>query len=234
MKTCVIFARGGSTRIPNKNIKEFHGKPILSYSIQTALESQLFDAVYVDSDSDEILRIASEYGARVSKRPEHLGQNSVALASLTEYFLQTPKGRNVRDLCVLLPTAPLLSKETLSSAFLHYEHQRPRRGVISVCEYPYPAFRALRISQPRNKPELSFQWPEHEFSHSQDLEALYYDAGQFYILSAEYFNKHKKIFVPKAEPIILDRMKVCDIDTIDDWKEAEFKYKYLKDKGELQ
>ena len=233
MKVCVIFARGGSTRIPNKSIKDFYGRPILSYSIQTALESKLFDRVYVDSDSDEILRVAREYGAEVSKRPESLGKNEVALATLTEYFLQSPKGRHVRDICVLLPTAPLLSKDTLSSAFLHYQRQCPRRGVVSVCEFPYPVRRALRIEKHGTKSELSFQWPEHEFTMSQDLEVLYHDAGQFYILSASYFNKHKKVFVPKAEPIVLDRMKVCDIDTMSDWREAEFKYKYLKEKGEL-
>lgn len=233
MRVCVIFARGGSTRIPNKSIKDFYGKPILSYSIQTAKESELFDKVYVDSDSDEILRVAREFGAETSKRPASLGENKVALATLTDYFLQTPKGANVRDICVLLPTAPLLSKETLSSAFLHYERQSPRRGVVSVCEFPYPVYRALRIDKPRNKPELSFQWPEHEFSQSQELEVLYHDAGQFYILSTSYFNKHKKVFVPKVEPIVLDRMKVCDIDTMEDWREAEFKYKYLKEKGEL-
>jgi N-acylneuraminate cytidylyltransferase len=116
---------------------------------------------------------------------------------------------------------------------LHYKRQSPRRGVISVCEYPYPISRALQLRSVRSKYELSFKNPEHEYSNSQDLETFYHDAGQFYILSREYFNKHKKIFVPKVEPIILDRMKVCDIDTMEDWREAEFKYKYLKEKGEL-
>lgn len=233
MNVCVIFARGGSSRIPGKNIKDFHGKPILSYSIETALDTEIFDKVYVDSDNDEILAVASQYGARISKRPEHLGENRVALATLVDYFLHSPKGRDVRNLCVLLPTSPLLSADTLSNGYLHYQRQSPRKGVISVCEYPYNILRSLRIEKLRNKPELSFKYPEHEFSQSQDLEAFYHDAGQFYILSAEYFNKHKKIFVPKAEPIVLDRMRVCDIDTYEDWKEAEFKYKYLKEKGEL-
>lgn len=234
MKTaCVIFARGGSTRVPKKAIKDFHGKPIIAYSIKTALETKIFDNVIVNSDCDEILRISREYGAETYKRPEPLGRNNVALATLLDSYLQSAKGRYIRNICVLLPTAPLLSANTLSTGYLHYDRQRPRRAVISVSEFDYPVYRALSIKKLGNKSELSFKWPEYEFTQSQEIEVLYHDAGQFYILNTEYFKKHKKIFLPGAEPLVLPKTKVCDIDTLEDWKKAEIKYKYLKEKGEL-
>jgi len=221
----IITARGGSKRIPGKNIKAFCGKPILAYSIQAALDSQLFETVMVSTDSEEIAELAREYGAEVPfMRSEKTSDDfattaDVLLEVLSEY---ERRGKIFEVMACIYPTAPFVTAEKLQAAAKYLESGTAGM-VLPVIPFSYPPQRGYFI---RNEC-LEMKWKENYSARSQDLEKLYHDAGQFYFYKvAEYKEKNGKI-MEGIFPMILDEMEVQDIDNETDWKLAELKYRLL-------
>ncbi len=222
----VIPARSGSKRIPRKNIKEFFGKPMISYSITAATESGVFDRIIVSTDTEEIRDIAVSYGAEVPfLRPPELSDDNTPTAPVLMHALEFFKKRKwaVDFLCCIYPTAVFLRHGYLQEGYRVLLKHRVGT-VFSVTSYAFPIFRALKINE---KGHIEMFWPEHELTRSQDLPEAYHDAGQFYWLDAEKFARTGKIYSDDAMPVILPRHLVQDIDTPEDWEVAEKLYKSL-------
>lgn len=225
----IITARGGSKRIPRKNIKEFCGKPILAYSVEAALKSGLFDRVMVSTDDKEIAEAAKRYGAEVpfERSRETAGDfattNEVLLEVLTEY---EKRGERFDLACCLYPTAPFVTAEKLKSA-VEKLLASGMDTLIPVVPFSYPPQRAMIIRDGR----LVFEYPQYLDSRSQDLEPHYHDAGQFYVFRTEAFLRNKRLMVGNILPFIVSEMEVQDIDNESDWKIAEIKYRALCGKG---
>ena len=221
---CIIPARGGSKRIPRKNIKEFHGKPIITYSIDTALKSGLFKEVMVSTDCEEIKKISQMNGAEVPfLRSE---SNSNDFASTVDVVNEVVEAYRKMDqtfdeICVLYPCAPFVNTVDLTNAKLLLEKYD---CVIPVVRFDFPPFRSFEISELK----LRYKWPEYEKSRSQDLEELFHDAGQWYFFKNDE-QYHESLVKGSTSPIILESNKVQDIDTISDWKLAELKFQMLNE-----
>lgn len=229
----IIPARGGSKRIPNKNIKLFNGKPIIAYSIETALNSGVFDEVVVSTDSQEIADIAIQYGATVPfVRPDFLANDHAGTTEVIEHAITTLQkmGKEIELVCCIYPTAPFLQKEYIVEAISALDRQSNKSSAFSVCKFNYPIQRSFTIQEPENNviPIDESALPK----RSQDLPSVFHDAGQFYIAKAEdYLNKKFNIFSDSAIPIILPHYLVQDIDDEDDWRRAEYMYQaYILDK----
>ena len=222
----IITARGGSKRIPRKNIKDFLGKPIMAYSIEAALESGLFDEVMVSTDDEEIAKIAKEYGAKVPFLRSEATSNDYATTNdvLLEVIDEYEKRGEVFDhgVCIY-PTAPFVDGETLKDA-MNELIEKKAETLIPVVPFSYPPKRALVIRNER----LVFEYPEFMNTRSQDLESEYHDVGQFYCFNIEAFKKNRKLMQGDIVPFIIDEMKVQDIDNESDWKIAEVKYRTIK------
>lgn len=219
----IITARGGSKRIPRKNIKPFLGKPIIAYSIETAIQSGLFKDVIVSTDDAEIAEIAIKYGASVPFMRSNENSNDYAgtadvLLEVIEQLKQV--GKNYENICCMYPTAPFVSTDSLTKAFSLLK-ERNYTTVFPVCAFSYPVLRSLKIDSDN---KVKMNWPENLNKRSQDLEPLYHDAGQFYWANANLFNQNKKLFTDNSGVIILDELEVQDIDNEIDWKLAELKY----------
>lgn len=223
----MITARGGSQRIPGKNIKPFLGKPIIAYSIAAALESKIFSEIMVSTDDKKIEEISLKYGARVpflrseKNSDNHAPLSEVVLEVLEEY---QKIGKSFDFICLILPTAPLIKKENLIRAYSQIVREDDIDCVFTVTEYSFPIQRSLKIESNF----LKMNWPENMSVRSQDLESTYHDAGQFYFLRTGTFLKQKKIYMRNSAPVILNNLEVQDIDTENDWKLAELKYKLIK------
>jgi pseudaminic acid cytidylyltransferase len=220
LKTIAIIpARSGSKRIPGKNIRHFFGKPIIAYSIETALKSGLFDEVMVSTDSLEIVEVAKSYGAQVpflrsAKNSDDYATTVDVVNEVIDAYKKN--GKEFEILCVIYPTAPLISAKHLNEGF---EALHKYDAAVPVCEFTYPVWRAFKVEGGN----LTYHWPENEYKRSQDLEKLYHDAGQWYWI---HTNKLKKtLFPPNTAAILIDTMEVQDIDTEQDWLLAELKYK---------
>lgn len=225
-RIAIIPARGGSKRIPRKNIKEFCGKPILAYSIEAALNSQLFDEVMVSTDDAEIADIAKQYGASVPfLRSAETANDFAILKDVLNEVLSEYKelGKEFDEICCILPTAPLVETADIIKSHEILEREKCI-SVVPVVKYSYTIFRSLKIENGR----LDMNWPENFPKRSQDLPDAYHDAGLFYWYSKKYFEERIAGFGENACPYILNEEKVQDIDTPDDWKIAEMKYKMLK------
>ncbi|WP_297484100.1 pseudaminic acid cytidylyltransferase [Sulfurimonas sp.] len=225
----IIPARGGSKRIPKKNIKLFHGKPLITYSIETAIASELFDKVIVSTDDEEIARIAKEYGAEVPfMRPKELSDDYSSSADAVEHainFLQT-KGESFRYICTIYATAPFLQIEYLKKGFEALKNSDAKMA-FSVTSMPFPVQRTFKITQDER---CQMFWPENFSKRSQDLEEAYQDAGQFYW--EDTTKEWKDLpFGSQSIPIVLPRYLVQDIDTSEDWKRAELMYKVLQEES---
>ncbi len=221
----VITARGGSKRIPQKNIKDFCGKPILAYSIEAALESQLFDEVMVSTDSEEIARIAIEYGASVPFMRSEATANDYATTNdvLVEVFSEYENRGQHFDLAVCIyPTAPFITAEKLQEA-VRVMQEEEADAVTPVVRYSFPPQRAFVIREGL----LEYQYPECAPMRSQDLEPIYHDCGQFYVMKVE--NVLKGLPVKKSVPFIVSELEVQDIDNEEDWKLAEMKYRMMQE-----
>ncbi len=225
----IITARGGSKRIPKKNIKDFCGKPIIAYSIEAALKSELFDEVMVSTDSEEIAEISKKYGAKVPFMRRAATSNDFAVTAdvLSEVL---DKYRNVGKsfdtaLC-LYPTAPFVTADRLKDAFSRFSAAKPD-SLMSVVRFDFPPQRAVVIRDGK----IEFQSPEYALTRSQDLEPLYHDCGQFYILDTESFGKYHALVMPNTVPYIVPGEEVQDIDNESDWLIAEAKYKVLHLEG---
>jgi len=219
---CIIPARGGSKRIPKKNIKDFLGKPLISYSIQAALESGLFEKIVVSTDSQEIADVALEYGATIQMRPKELSDDFTGTWDVIEYVLDTLE-EEYKYVCTIYATAPFLQQEYLKKGFDKLKNSNACRS-FSVTSMPFPIQRTFKIKNER----CEMFWPENYDKRSQDLEEAYQDAGQFYW--EKIGCKSKDIFFGKDSiPIVLPRYLVQDIDTLEDFKRAELMYKALND-----
>ena len=226
----IITARGGSKRIPRKNIKEFLGKPIIEYSIKAALESGVFDEVMVSTDDGEIAEIAKKAGAKIPFMRSADAANDFATTTdvIGEVLNQYRKcGRNFDYACCIYPTAPFVTAACLKDAMMILEEEKAD-SVIPVVRFGFPPQRGLIIGEGK----LIFKWPEHTFTRSQDLEPFYHDAGQFYCLNVKSFGEQKSLFMKNTFPYVRDEMEVQDIDTMEDWEMAEVKYGILH-KGNL-
>ena len=221
---CIIPARGGSKRIPKKNIKDFLGKPLIAYSIELALKSNLFDDIYVTTDDEQISNISKQYGAKVISRPSNLADDFSSSGEAVNDAIKQLKIQNIKFdyVCTIYATAPLLQKEYLIKAYNEIV-KNTSKMVFSVTSMPFPIQRTFKITK-NNRCEMFT--PEHFTTRSQDLEEAYQDAGQFY-----WENINKKFrdiaFGQDSIPIILPRYLVQDIDTLEDWKQAELMYKIL-------
>lgn len=219
----IIPARGGSKRIPRKNIKSFLGKPIIAYSIEAALKSKLFDVVMVSTDDEEIAEIALKYGAEVPFFRSKINANDFAVLSdvidevLSKY---SNTNQSFDQVCCILPTAPFITSKKITEAYQKLV-DRKFDSVFPVLEFSFPIQRALKIEEHR----VSMVLEEHLNTRSQDLEPRYHDAGQFYWIKTEAFKLHKKLFTANSGAIVISPLEAQDIDTETDWKLAEIKYK---------
>lgn len=224
---CIIPARGGSKRIPRKNIRKFLGKPIIAYSIQTALESGLFEEVMVSTDDEEIAKIAEKYGARVPffrsarNADDHSTTANVIEEVLVEYGKQ---GKKFSRACCLYPTAPFITIDSLKEG-KRILKKSCADSVLPTVKFEYPVWRGFRKD---GKGSVELIWKEHLNSRSQDLEEVFHDAGQWYWFDVERFQLNKKLFTDNTKAIELSPLEVQDIDTIHDWHLAELKYGYLQ------
>ncbi len=229
----IIPARGGSKRIPQKNIKLFCGKPIIAYSIETALQSGVFDAVIVSTDDEHIAQIARQYGAKVPfMRPAHLADDYTGTTDVIEHVLSEFQklGNEVNLACCIYPTAPFIQKQHIIEAIQALQKQPNKSSAFTACKFNYPIQRSFTIELPGNNitPIDASAIPK----RSQDLPSVYHDAGQFYLAKAEDFlNKRFNIFSDSSIPIILPHYLVQDIDDEDDWIRAEYMYQaYMQTK----
>lgn len=226
-KIAIITARGGSKRIPRKNIREFCGKPILAYSIEAARESGLFDTVMVSTEDEEIAGIARQYGAEVpfyrSERTagDFATTNDVLLEVLLEY---ERRGAHYDLGCCIYPTAPFVTADKLKRALRQLE-ESDADTLIPVVGFSYPPQRALVVKEGR----LVFENPQYMDSRSQDLEPHYHDVGQFYLFYTEAFKRNKKLMVGNILPYVVSETEVQDIDNQTDWEIAEIKYRFMKE-----
>jgi pseudaminic acid cytidylyltransferase len=228
---CIIPARGGSKRIPRKNIKEFLGKPIIAYSIQAAIDSNLFDEVMVSTDDEEIREIALKYGAKVPfLRSETNANDFATTAAVINEVLEVYKTRNkLFKYCICIyPTAPFVSSNLLIKAFKKLKKDK-LDAVFSVLKYGFPIQRAMKINK-EDKVEMIDVSKIN--ARSQDLESSFHDAGQFYALNVSAFIKNQKLWTNNTGCIEINELEAQDIDIETDWKLAELKYKLLLDEKE--
>ena len=230
MKLAIIPARGGSKRIPRKNIKPFCGKPMIAWSIEAALESGCFDRVIVSTDDDEIAEVARQHGAEVPfMRPLELSDDHTGTIPVIRHAIETinSQGRAVEQACCLYATAPFIQAEDLRRG-LEILQGSGGDYAFSVTSYAFPIQRAIRLT-PEGRVEM-FN-PEHFNTRSQDLEEAYHDAGQFYWGRADAWLQGKMIFSPASLPVMLPRHRVQDIDTPEDWVRAEWLFKAMQAQG---
>ena len=219
----IIPARGGSKRIPRKNVKLFAGKPMISYSISAALESGVFDRIVVSTDDEEIASVARQCGAEVPfMRPPELANDHAATDAVILHALErlVKNGFAARYVCCIYATAPFLQARYIREG-LALLKEKNATSAFSVTTFPYTIFRSLRINE-RGRVEMF--WPENFAKRSQDLPEAYHDAGQFYWADANRYLVEKRFFSSDAVPVILPRSLVQDIDTPEDWEVAEQMY----------
>ena len=227
MKVAIIPARGGSKRIPRKNIKDFFGKPMIAWSIEATLKSNCFDRVIVSTDDQEIAEIAKKYGAEVpfiraaELSDDHAGTTPVikqAIQWLTDN-LQAP-----HLVCCIYATAPFVRANDIQRGLEQLE-QTDVSYAFTVTSYAFPIQRAIKITENNTIEMFS---PEHFQTRSQDLEEAYHDAGQFYWGKVDAWMSEKVIFGSESTPVILPRYRVQDIDTLEDWDRAEWLFKAMQ------
>ena len=227
-KIAIITARGGSKRIPKKNIKYFLGRPIIQYSIEAAINSNCFDEIMVSTDDDEIARIAASFGAKIpfKRSVETSNDHSTTAEVLIEVLNEYKKiGEEFKYCCCIYPTAPFITKEKLNDAFNELINTGAET-LVPVVKFGFPILRSFKI----NEGLLKMNWPEYMNSRSQDLPIAFHDCGQFYFFEVESFLKHKKLFTEFSVPFEMPESEVQDIDNEEDWKVAEIKYTFLIEK----
>lgn len=231
-KLAIIPARGGSKRIPRKNIKQFCGRPILAYSIEAAVSSGLFDEVMVSTDDEEIASIAKQYGASVPflRSPEASGDYATTTDVLLEVIDQYRQaaGRAFSWVCCIYPAAPFVTAEKLCSAF-RLLCDSGADTLVPVVQFSYPPQRGFILQDGR----IRMKWPENTFARSQDLEPIYHDCGQFYFIRTDALLREKNMLCGEIVPMNLTELEVQDIDNEVDWELAELKYELMKKKRSL-
>lgn len=223
----IITARGGSKRIPEKNIRPFCGRPILAYSIQAALAAGLFDEVMVSTDSEKIAGIARSYGATVpflrsEKTASDYATTADVIGEVLEMYRQ--QGREFDTFCCLYPTAPFVTGDKLRKAAAVLTERPEVQAVVTVVKFSFPPQRGFV----EKDGVLVYQWPEYAGMRSQDLEPFYHDAGQFYYVRTAAFLKEHTVVPAGTAPLILPETEVQDIDNPEDWEIAAIKYQRLQ------
>ena len=223
----IIPARSGSKRIPHKNVKDFLGKPIIAYSIETALQSGLFDEVMVSTDSEKIADIARQYGAKVPfLRSRETADDYATLSDVIDEVLQTYRDKEDVEFdyaCCLLATAPFVQKEDVITAYNKLIHN-DIDAVFPVVRYDFPIQRAMQFEGDF----IRMIAPENKDVRSQDLTPSFHDAGLFYWIKTQVFNKQKMLWTDQTSALEISAYKAQDIDTPADWQMAELKYKLLQ------
>lgn len=222
MNVAIIPARGGSKRIPRKNIKDFCGKPMIAYSIEAALESKLFDRVIVTTDDEEIASVAKKYGAEIPfMRPKELSDDFTPTIPVIAHAIeQLQREAPVNIACCIYATAPFIQSRFLKEAYGSLV-QNGSAYSFSATSFSFPIQRAIKLDEDRH---VEMFYPEHFNTRSQDLEEAYHDAGQFYFGTAQAWLEGKSIFSKESTAIILPRYRVQDIDTSEDFRRAELMY----------
>lgn len=221
----LIPARGGSKRIPKKNIREFFGRPIISYSIAAALEAEIFDEVMVSTDNTEIAEISKTIGAQIpflrsaDTSDDHSTISDVVDEVLAQY---EARGKLFDVVCVIYPTAPFVTAEKIKRG-LNLLLERNHEAVFYVVKFSHPIQRAWTIDGEK----LSFVSPENKNRRSQDLQATYHDAGQLFWITRQAFLRNRNVFVDDIGAVELPEREVQDIDTLEDWALAELKIERL-------
>ena len=216
----ILPARAGSKRIPRKNIREFFGKPMIAWPIQAARDSGLFDQVVVSTDDDEIAEVAEHFGAVAPfRRPadladDHTGTTDV-IAHAAEWL--SNQGVEFENACSIYPTAPFLRAEDLETGLGELDNGN-WNFVFSACEFPAPIWRSFDLDE---KGGARMHFPGHYETRSQDLPRAFHDAGQFYWGRKEAWLQRLAILNGHSKPLMLPRWRVIDIDTEDDWQQAE-------------
>jgi N-acylneuraminate cytidylyltransferase len=227
----VIPARGGSKRIPKKNVKNFAGQPMLAWSIQAAIQSQCFDRIIVSTDDPEIAQLAIAFGADVPfMRPAELSDDHTPTTPVIAHAIdwQNLHGQSVSQACCIYATAPFIQASDLRQG-LDLLNTTDVEYAFSVTHYAFPIQRAIRIIDGQRVEMIQ---PESFSVRSQDLAETFHDAGQFYWGKAEAWLSGKCLFAEHSAPVVLPRYMVHDLDTPADWKEAELFFEFLKFKGE--
>lgn len=227
MNLCIIPARGGSKRIPRKNIKKFNGKPIIAYSIEAAIDSNCFDRIIVSTDDEEISEISAQYGAEVPFiRPKELSNDYASTLEVIKHSIEWFE--NIENIsfdfvCCLYATAPFVSAKLIDDVYKEFLVKEVNY-CFTATKYEYPIQRALKMN--KNKTLEMFN-PDLFLTRSQDLDDAFHDAGQLYWGKASSFKAMKAIFSEESSPFILPSYLVQDIDTKDDWIRAELIYNSL-------
>ncbi|MFW7343405.1 pseudaminic acid cytidylyltransferase [Pollutimonas sp. H1-120] len=227
MRLAVIPARGGSKRIPRKNIKSFCGKPMIAWSIEAALRSACFDRLIVSTDDEEIARVAQAYGADVPfMRPPELSDDYTGTIPVIAHAIawQNAHATPAHEVCCIYSTAPFIRADDIERG-LQLLRQNNGDYAFSVTSYAFPIQRAIRI---RSDQRIEMLYPENFNTRSQDLPEAWHDAGQFYWGKADAWLAAKPFFSSNAIPVILPRHRVQDIDTPEDWERAEWMLKALQ------
>lgn len=228
MRVAIIPARGGSKRIPRKNIKDFCGKPMIAYSIEAALSSGCFDRIIVSTDDQEIADVALQYGAEVPfMRSSKSADDYAPIIDVIIEILNRMKqqdGIEPTHLCCIFATAPFVTGERIRTAYDSMIVNN-KDGIFPVIEFSYPIQRSLEV-KPDNT--IGMVWPEYLLSRSQDLPARYHDSGQYYWAKTESVIKENTLFINNCMAEHISPLQAQDIDVEDDWVIAEMKYKALQ------
>ena len=231
MNIAIITARGGSKRIPHKNIKKFCDRPIIEYSIQAAKEADIFDTIMVSTDDEEIARIAKSAGAEVPfMRSEDTSNDYATTADVLKEVLKrySELGMTYENVCCIYPTAPFVTGKKLQTA-LDILMKEKRDSVMPVTSFSFPPLRGMVIKDGT----LNYKWEQYAMMRSQDLEEIYHDCGQFYMLRTEPFLHTGKMVTGNTGALVISGLEVQDIDNETDWELAEMKYRLLKKRGRL-
>ena len=229
MIVAIIPARGGSKRIPKKNIKNFFGRPIIGWTIDIVKKTKIFDKIIVSTDDKRIASIAKYYNAEVPfMRPSRLSGNKSSTSDVIIHAILwlKKKGYNPKEVCCIYPTSSLIQPRDLKNSLRDLKTKK-WEYVFSATTFEYSIFRAIKYNK---KKQLQMVFPKLYNNRSQDLQESYHDAGQFYWAFAKSWLNKKKIFGKKSKMTLLPRWRVQDIDNIYDWKKAEIIFRMLRKK----
>jgi pseudaminic acid cytidylyltransferase len=222
----IITARGGSKRVPKKNIRDFCGKPIIAYSIEAAIESDLFDEVMVSTDSDEIVKIAEKYGAVVPfMRSEKTSNDYADTTDVLHEVIEKYRERGVifEEFCCIYPTAPFVTSEKLRESYKLLQ-EKDVYNVIPMVPFSYPPQKGMIA----DGIFVKAAYPDLILIRSQDLPPIYHDCGQFYWIKTKEYEENDDLLSNHTKPFFVSELEVQDIDNESDWKLAEIKYQYMK------
>lgn len=226
----IITARGGSKRIPRKNVKNFLGKPMIAYAINAAKQSKIFDTVMVSTEDREVSEVAKLYGAEVPfmRSAKNTSDFATTFDVIDEVISEYKKQNKYFDtLCCIYPCVPFLKSDILKLA---YEKMQDFDAVVPVCKYPVPIEWAMSVKEgvliPNNRDAQNIR--------SQDLEPKYFDVGMFYFCKTKKMYENNSLVADKTAAYIINEMECQDIDNFEDWEMAELKYKILQDKCHIK